>query len=317
MPAQLGMQGRVSLGEEVTAGTAVSRTVTGRIYSTTVQGKVTREVVGHLYGSAGSVANVMDQFDVSKDVGGEITFPATYQGGMLGLLLKHAMGANIDAGAGPYTHTLTLSGSLPAGLTVAVERGAGGLSDQVFNGNKVASLELSVQPGQVMQGRATLIGLGYASRGSDSPPAVETPYYIKHNHAGSLGFNSATYTVRSFTLRIDNSLEAIRELGSLPATEVNRSDFQTVEMDLELVARSDAPYAAHLAGTQGDATLTFSDGTRSLAVTLHNAVIMSYDDPISGPGYITQRLTMRGFGDGTKHGLGIVLTNGVATVELS
>jgi hypothetical protein len=315
MAAQLGMQARVSFGEEVTAGTEEARTVSARISSTTLQGKVTRDVVEHLYGSAGTVANVMDQFDVSKDVGGEIVFPACYQGGALGLLLKHAMGANVDAGAGPYTHTLTLTGALPVGLSVAVERGAGGLGDQEFYGNKIASLELSCQVGQVMQGRATLIGMSYGARGSDSPPALTTPYYIKHNHAGSLGFNSATYVMRSFRLSINNNLEAIRELSSLTATEVNRSAMQVIELECEMVARSDAPYAAHLAGTQGDVTVTFSDGTRSLAVTLHNGVIMEYDDPISGPGYITQRMKWRGFGDGTKHGLGIVLTNGVSTVE--
>lgn len=313
MAAQLGMQARIGLGEEVTAGTAVSRTVSGRINSTTVQGKVTREVVGHLYGSAGTVANVMDQFDVSKDVGGDIVFPVTYQGGILGVLLKHAMGGLVDAGAGPYTHTYTLSGSLPAGLTVAVERGVGGLGDQVVNGCKVSLLELSVQPGQVMQGRATLLGMDFAARTGDSPVALATPYYVKHNHSGSLGFNSATYAVRSFTVRINNNLEAIRELGTLAATEINRSQFQSVEFDIELVARSDSPYAAHTAGTQADATLTFTDGTRSMAITLHNAVIMTYDDPINGPGYITQRLMLRGFGDGTKHGLGIVVTNGLAT----
>jgi hypothetical protein len=314
MAAQLGMQARVSFGEETTAGTEEARTISARINSTTLQGKVARDVVGHLYGSAGTAANVMDQFDVSKDIGGEIVMPACYQGNALGMLLKHAMGANADGGSGPYTHTLTLSGALPAGLSIAVERGSGGLGDQEFYGNKIASLELSCQVGQVMQARATLIGMDCGARGGDSPPALTTPYYIKHNHAGSLGFNSVNYTLRSFRLTINNNLEAIRELGSLTATEVNRSAMQVVELECELVARSDAPYAAHLAGTQGDVTVTFSDGTRSLAVTLHNGVIMEYDDPISGPGFITQRIKWRGFGDGTKHGLGIVLTNGVSTV---
>jgi hypothetical protein len=314
MAAQLGMQARVSFGEEITAGTEEARTISARITSTTLQGKMARDVVAHLYGSGGTSANVMDQFDVSKDIGGEIVMPASYQGNALGMLLKHAMGANTDAGSGPYTHTLTLSGALPAGLSVAVERGSGGLGDQEFYGNKIASLELSCQVGQVMQARATLIGMDCGSRGSDTPPALTTPYYIKHNHAGQLGFNSVNYTLRSFTLMINNNLEAIRELGSLPATEVNRSAMQVVELECELVARSDAPYAAHLAGTQGDVTVTFSDGTRSLAVTLHNGVIMEYDDPINGPGFITQRIKWRGFGDGTKHGLGIVLTNGVSTV---
>lgn len=313
MPAQLGMQGRVSFGEEVTAGTEVARTLTMRIASTTLQGKVTRDAVANLYGSGGTAANAADFFDVSKDVAGEISGPACYQGGALGMLLKHAMGAVSTAGTNPYNHTFTLSGALPAGLTTVVERGTGGLGDQEFYGCKVSSLELSCQVGQVMQVRVNLLGLDCGARGGDTPPAVTSPYFIKHNHAGSLGFNSSTYTIKSFRLMVENSLEAIRELGSLPATEINRSDFQTIEMEVELVARSDAPYAAMLAGTQGDATITFSDGTRSLAVTVHNAVITEYDDPINGPGTITQRIKFLGLGDGTDHGLGIVLTNGVST----
>lgn len=316
MPAQLGMQARVSLGEEVTAGTSVSRTISGRINSITPRGAVVREVVPHLYGSGGSAANAMDVFDVSKDVQIDVTGPATYQGGILGMLLKHAMGTVSEGGgAGPtYVHTLSLTGALPAGLTVAVERGVGGLGDQVFKGCKVSTLALSVQPGQPMTYQATLLGMDFNARTGDSPPALATPYYIKHNHASSLGFDSASYTLRAFTLRINNNLEAIRELGSLPATEINRSQFQVIEIEAELVMRSDALYAAHTAGTASDATITFSDGTNSLAITLHNAVIMTCEDPINGPGFLTQKVMFRGLGDGTDHGLGVVLTNGVSTV---
>ena len=83
-----------------------------------------------------------------------------------------------------------------------------------------------------------------------------------------------------------------------------------VMFECELIARSDALQVAALAGTQGDATITFTDGTRSLAITLHNATIMDYADPISGVGVIRQKVRFQGFADGTKHGLGIVLTNG-------
>ena len=66
-------------------------------------------------------------------------------------------------------------------------------------------------------------------------------------------------------------------------------------------------------GDSGDLTLTFTDGARSLAFTLHNAEIVSISEPIQGPGVMTQEIELRGYADNTDSGLTVVYTNSKAT----
>ena len=317
MAAQLGQGARLSAGEESVSGTEVSRTAVARLSSTTLQRKVARDIVPHLVGS-GSSANPMDLFETVGTVGGDAEFPASYQGQALGLWLKHAMGAVATTGSGPYTHTFTLAGALPAGLSLCVERGSGAsLGDEELLGCRVNTFELSVAPAQTMTCRLNFIGMTGSARGADTPPSLVAHYPILHKHAGQLSFNSANYTLSAFTVRVNNNLTPVPELGSIYSSSPERNGFQTVEIEAELVARSDALFTAGIAGTQGDVAITFSDGTRSLAFTLQDAVIMDYSDPISAFGIIKQKVIWRGFGDGTDHGLSVVLINGNSSAVAS
>lgn len=308
MAVQKGFNTSVSFGVEVTAGTEVSRTVRSRVASTTLQAKRNSDRVPHLIPSSGS-RNAKTMFTTSVDVNGSVEMPAAYAGNGLGLLLEAALGSVATTGSGPYTHTFTLGSSLIA-MSAAVERGVGAsLGDEEFYGLKVNTFELSVAPGQVMSCKIDLIGMTSGARGSDSPPALGTFYPILHKHAGQLSFDSANYTLASFTLRVNNALARLDELGSEYSSEPEVTDFQTVEIECELVARSDALYTAHKAQTASDAVITFSDGTRSIEITLQNAEITSYEDPISDPGVIKQKVTFTGLGDDTDHGLKVVLIN--------
>jgi hypothetical protein len=317
MALQLGKDARISAGEESTAGTEVSRTAVARLVSTTLQRAIERDVVPHLVGSGAAAANPVDFFETVATVGGDLEINAAYQGSALGLWLKHALGTVNTTGSGPYAHAFSLAGALPAGLSLCVERGSGGLGDEELLGCKISSFELSVAPGQVMACRMSIIGMGGSARGSDSPPALATLYPITHKHAGQLSFDSANYTLSAFTLRVDNNLTPLPELGSLYSSEPQRNGFQTIEIEAELVARSDALFTASLASTQGDVTITFTDSTRSLAIVLHNAVIFSYSDPISAFGVIKQKVVWRGLGDGTDHGLLVTLTNANSSAVVS
>lgn len=318
MGIQIGMQARVSAGEESTAGTEVSRTAVARLVSTTLARTVDKDVVPHLVGSGASAANPVDFFETVGNVGGDLEINAAYQGSALGLWLKHALGSVNTTGSGPYAHAFSLAGALPAGLSLCVERGSvGGLGDEELLGCKINTFELSVAPGQVMACRMSIIGMSGSARGSDSPPALATLYPITHKHAGQLSFDSANYTLSSFTLRVNNNLTPLQELGNLYSAEPQRNGFQTIEIEAELVARSDALFTAALASTQGDVSITFTDSTRSLAIVLHNAVIFSYGDPIASAGVIKQKVVWRGLGDGTDHGLLVTLTNANSSAVVS
>jgi hypothetical protein len=252
-------------------------------------------------------------FTPSVDVNGSIEMPAAYASNGLGLLLEAALGSVATTGSGPYTHTFTPGASLLS-MSAAVERGVGAsMGDEEFYGLKVNTFELSVTPGGVMSCKLDLIGMTSGARGGDSPPALGTYLPILHKHAGLLSYNSVDYKISSFALRINNSLARLDELGSEYSSEPEPTDFQSIEVECELVARSDALYTAHKAQTASDAVITFSDGTRSMEITLHNAQITSYEDPISDPGVLKQTVVFKG----TEHGLKVVLINDSPSSRLS
>jgi len=308
---QKGSGTKVSFGVESTAGTEVSRTVTVRPRSTSLAAKRNSDRVPHLVPSAGST-NANEMFTSAIEVGGEVVMVGAYQGNGLGLLLEAVMGSVSTSGSGPYVHAYTL-GSAGLSLSGCVERGIGGQGDEEFYGLHLASMELSVAVGALMEVKADFIGMGVGARGADTPPAMATPYYISHADCGAVGFDSGSYKASSVTLNIDTKLARLPELGSLYTSAPEREDFQEITLAVEFVSRSDALYAAHLADTRGDVTVSFTDGTRTLAITLHNACMISYEDPISDPGVIRQRVTWRGLGNDTNDGLAISLTNGSAS----
>ena len=306
---------QLSVGVESTPGTGVSTTVGSRVKSVDLQAKATHTPVEDLYGD-GVAAVASDSILSQVDVSGNVRLNACYQGGMLGVLLYAVMGSVTDGGSGPasYTHTFTLSD--PKALTVDVERG-NSAKDEVMQGCKPSKLVLSVQPGQVAEVSVDFIGMTATARGANTPVAPAAPYYISHANVGTLGFDSATYVLASFTLNIDTKVVRLDQLGSAYSDEPVRSGMTDVAIDCEIVGRTNALQVAALAGTQGNVTLTMTSGTRSLAITLHNAKVVTYSDPITSLSPIRQRVTFRGHADGTNHGLAIVLTNSDATYGAS
>jgi len=304
---------QASFGVESTPGTGVSTTVGTRVKAVDLQAKATHNPVEDLYGD-GTSAVASDSFLSMVDVSGNLRLNACYQGGALGMILYALMGTVVDAGAGPYTHTFTVSD--PKALTVDIERG-NSAKDEIMQGCKPSKFSLSVQPGQVAEVSVDFVGMTATARGTNTPVAPATPYLVKHSHVGTLGFDSATYTQASFTLTVDTKAARLDQLGSAYSDEPVRTGMTEVTLEVEIVGRTNALQVAALAGTQGNVTCTITDGTRSLAITLHNAKVVSYSDPITTVGVIRQRVTFRGHGDGTNHGLAIVLTNSDATYGVS
>lgn len=308
---QRGLGGKASFGEESTAGTRVSRTISTPAMEIDLQYKARWDPVEELVGS-GSTRNPTDLILASKDAAGSLRLIGRYAGGCLGMLLKHAMGAVSTSGSGPYAHEFTLSGALPAGLTVGVERGSGGLGDEVLGGCKINRLQLTLETGKAMEVAVDLIGMNAAARTGDTPPsltALASRFKIEHTHAGTFSFDGNNYTAKRVVITIDNKLARVDELGTADSSEPSTTGMQEVTIEATLIARSDALQVAHLAGTPGDMAWTLSNSPRSLAVTLQNAMITSYTDPVRGVGLIEQTVKFQGVGDDSDHGLKIVLTN--------
>jgi hypothetical protein len=314
MPINMGLNGQISLGEESTAGTAVATTVGTQVTSVDIQEKLTIDAVDSLSGSGGT-RNIIETIHSMTDVAGSISLNAYYAGGALGMLLKHALGSVSTSGAGPYAHAYSLAAALPNGLTVVVERGNTG-SDDKFAGCKISRMTISCAAGEPMKIQVELIGMSATARTTFTPTALTalaSRFLVKHAHAGTLGFNSQTYRLKSFELVIDNKLARQDQLGSADSAEPVVTERQEITVSATLVGTTNALQLAHRSQTAGDVTLTFSDSPRSLAFTLHNGVITDYSDPIQGVGVIEQTVTWRGVGDDSDNGLAITLTNADST----
>src|SRR3990167_6850161 len=307
----LGKGTAFAAGEESTYGTEVARTVGGRAASVSIERAATWTPLPHLAGAGTVSANRKDFYQASEEVAGDLKFIGSYSGNALGIFLYHAMGAVSTTGADPYVHTATLATALPTGLTIAIQRGTG-LAEEIY-GCKVDQLVMEVAAGEAMMVTATIIVRTGGARPTATPPPPPPP------RAGPLSFNAANYTLKRLKITIANKLTRLPELGSLYTAEPARGDFLDVMIEAEINMRDDVLYTAHLAGTQGDVALTFTDSvnTKTLVCTGHNAILESAPAPISSAGVLTQNLKWRCYSDGTDEGLSLVLTNGITTLVLS
>lgn len=285
-------------------GTAVARTNWRPAISSNLLRTIERVPRPNLRtGAAGAMRR--GHYTSADNAGGTFSVEATYEN--VGMLLKHLMGGVGTTGGGPtYTHTYTL-GTLPEGLTIENIRGTG--TAEVFEGCRINTGTIAVSAGGVMTLDMDVIAETSAARTSAGTPTYgsgDSP--ILHSHAGQFGFDGQNYDLVDMSITVNNALARRQHLGSAVTKQPLRSDFQSVEMTCQIEV-DDLMYAAFLADTQGDATITFTSGSQSCAFTLHNAYLTGASDPVTSAGIISQSLTFVGESDGTDEGLAIAMTN--------
>lgn len=313
---------RLALGIESTWGTEVTRTITTHLISTTLQRHVEDVPLQHLMGTTGTGRALADSYQSIERVTGETVVTACYQAGALGFLLQCALGSTVDAGAGPYTHTLTLSDAAPPSLSAelvrGMENGAADITEELY-GLVTTDWELSAMPGKPVEMRSSWVGkTGGTRAAAGTIPAIGALFPILHRHAGTMAFAGNNYTLSSFKLKGANKqVTDLQELGSLYITEPAVGAFAEITVEAEVVLRSQQLYTDFLAGTAGDISLTFTDTTRSLAITVHNCKITAYDDGIADAGVLKAKVSWRAYSGSSESGASIVLTNAIATTALS
>lgn len=313
MTIHRGFGASIGIGVESTWGTAVSRTNWLRAASHGVIRKRTKNMIPHLGGAGEASTNYRYFYNESDFVEGPIAFPVAYDDSSV-LMLRHILGANATAGAGPYTHTLTLGSPLPNGLTLEMISGTAGSGTakvaEVFEGCLLGSARLEVSAGGVMTCETQVMGetsQGIVSPGT--PTYSSSQEWVQHSHAGTFTVFGSTVKVQSMSINIDRGLQRNHELGSLLTSQPYEGRLQ-VDVDLTTMWQSDTFYDALLADTQNDATITFTGtGNNALAITLQNAVAMEVSRPVNGAEGISQTIRMRCFSDGTDEGLKMVFTN--------
>lgn len=310
-----GFGAALGFGVESTWGTPVARTNWLRPVSVGLRRTRTKPPIGHL-GDLSQVSTVMKEFFVESDfAGGPISWEMAYDDSTV-LLCRHAFGTNVDAGAGPFTHTLTLSDPPPTGLTIEQISGtpATGNMAEVFEGCLVNSAVFSVEAGKLMMAEFDIIGEtsgGVVAAGS--PSQNTTRERIAHNHAGTITLQGTACPVRSAKFTINRNLERNHELGSL-FTQVPVPGGIELEIETTVLWQSSQWLTNYYADTTGNLTWTFTGtSSRSLAITAHNCLITDRGAPVQTKGGILETLKLRPQADATNQGFSFVFTNANAT----
>ena len=311
-----GFGATLGIGAEVTWGTAVARTNWIRLISESLKRAIAKEKVPHL-GSFGQVStNYQHRFTREDFAGGQIVFPFAYDDSSV-MLARNALGANVDSGAGPYSHLLTLASPNPYPMTLEVIRGTAssgsGHPAEVFEGCLISDFELSMENGGLLTCSADVI-----AETSGGPVAAGSPSYssggewVKHNHLSSLTFNSTQRKLKSFKINVKRNLDRNHELGSL-LTSIPVENRLEIGFEIQMLWQSVDWMTEFLADTSSDLLIALAGtGDNAMDITLHNANIDDVSNPVSSAGGVMRTITGTAYADATDQGLSIEISNGSA-----
>ena len=253
--------------------------------------------------------NATKMFKGMVPVSGDIEVLAAYEG--MGTLYKLILGdAAASSGSGPYTHTYVMANSLPSASVEVVADNEG--YAELYTGVMVSKAVLSVKAGEEMRLKVSFLAedeLQGQSATSPTYTANDGTVDVLHYEAGSVGWNSGTYSVYSMEVSLDNKLVARDKLGSTASKQFVRGDYTEITIKLELDWEDDFN-SEWLAGTQSDLSVTFTSGSNTFTVNLHNAQVIDEGHPVNAVGVTRQTVTLRGLSDGTDEGMSIVVVNG-------
>lgn len=303
----LGYGGYVGNAEEGTWGTPVSRTAWNFLLASGLRKTPVFAPFRHLSGAQGALLS--RKYQQREDAGGSVRLIPDYASKVFSRFLKHALGSVGTSGSGPYTHTFTIAATLPVGLTVETGNAT---SYEVFEGCKVNTFRFVCAFGSHAEVEAGLIAQtsgGLTQPNSSYPTVSDLTYPILHSHAGTCSIGGNSYTLRRLEVNVNNSLARADQLGSHLTAEPFPTAHREYTAVVELYETNEVLEGDFAGGTETDCTITFSDGTRSLAWTLHNAYIEDRQRNQDSAGAHVLTLTLRGLNDGTDTGLKAVLIN--------
>lgn len=291
MALQFGRSAFIKYEQESVYGTAVTTTISNRVTSVTLSRSQERERTTHL--SQSDAAFAVATFDAFEVTGGSVEMPVFYKG--MGQLLKSAIGGTpATTGAGPYTHVFEPTTVLPS-LTIDFQRGTG--SSEKFEGCMISTMTISCEAGAEATASFEFIAETAQARTGAITPTFGDGAQVFHHQAGTLSYNSNTYTVRSFEFSIDNKLERVNNLGSKLTGQPQISDVRECTISCTLDVEDNNLYNSQLAGDQSDVSLTFTAGADSLTFLLRNAKITEYSDDVTSFGRTERSVTFYGLAD--------------------
>lgn len=297
-------------GEETTRGTEAARSNWLRVNAVSLRRVRETEVLPDLGRLGQASSNPREWFIAEDRVEGSCDFNVSYDDSTL-LILKHLLGAVATSGAGPFTHTFTLATPQPEGLTL--EAGPGTFdfnAAQQFTGCLISRGTITVVPK-----RPIVCSFDVMGKTSGGLEAVATPTYssngerVYQQHAAAATLGSDEVAFKQMVIRVDRGLEPLNEVGSLnPSRPVEGR--LSVEVELLLAWQLAKFHTNYFADTQESWSVNFTSGSKQFNVVGQNSKVMDTSEPVSGPGMVEQRVTLKCFAGAANQGLQIVVVNG-------
>lgn len=267
-----------------------------------LQETVSSVVVDDLSGSGSGVEGA--RLVVSQEVAGTIRVPVTHEG-MGGVLAWCLGGSTSTSGSGPYTHVYPTGINAPFRTLVHVFTAADGTSLQSeYGGLQVESLTLSVDAGGVAY--ATLSVRGYvvsrsgayqltvAATETPAADSVATTKPVLGRTGSVLSFGGNSVACRALTLTFTRPLDRAVDFGAEYLAEGVLSGAISVTMEVTRAADEEDTstlQAALMAGTAGDTSISFTNGTRVFYVELSDAVPTVRSGGFSSGGALVETVT--------------------------
>ncbi len=267
MAAPSGIAGQFAFAAETTYGTAVTASRFLPFTEESIQTEFTPlESDGILAGARVLRSSQWAQgvFKHAGDIGLELTPRGC------GVIFQHALGSITTANTTvPYTFTATPGDMTGLGLTMQIGRPdiGGTVRPFTYAGVKIASWELAVAAGEfatlglsvVAQTVTTVTGLASASYSDTTPP-------FKFS-SGSFALAGSSLCVRSAKISGDNGLDTDRTcIGHDYVEQPLESKLREYTGEVELEFPDLIHYNRFIAGTEGNLTLTLTQGSASAKV---------------------------------------------------
>lgn len=312
-----GMGGTWGIGVESTWGTPVARSNWKVMNSFGLRRTRSKKPVPEL-GRLGQASSNPRFFWVENDfAGGPFQFDACYDDSTV-LLLGHILGTIATTGAGPFTHTATLSSpQVQAGLTIEQINGTATAdlttTTEVFEGCKIGAAKITLTNGGIFTVEGEVIAQTSGGLTTPGTPSYTAGERILHNHA-VLTIGGTARPFNSISIDLDRVLTRNHEIGSLFTSEPFEDGEMSVQLELRCKYQQNVFDTSLLADTQSDLQIVFTgSGSNAMTLTAHNILIEDVQRDVNSKGGIEQVIKARAYADGTDQGLAIAFTNANAT----
>jgi hypothetical protein len=308
-----GLGGCLQVGEESTAGTAVTPTQRFPVMSISFdepQNVKPSEVIQ----SGNSTSPVGSRFFLGTTFAtGQSRHALGYHGiGMLLEAMLTASSATTGPSSGNYTHTYSLHKTQNS-YTAEFVLGSSG-NAETFSGCKVSAFEVVFEVDKEPQVSIDWVGMKSEGSRSSATGSISTStseaYPVQWSQMTACTWNSATVGARKITISGNRNLTPRHKLGTVRTPEdVVPEGLMELTAVVEHDYTTDDYWTGARAETSSDFAFTFTSDSKTFTVTLHNCRIMAGAVSIDDQGVIPQTVTFYPRPDSTDTGMSIVVVN--------